>query len=84
MSYDAIADAIPAMTYEEQLNLLTTLVEAIKAHIPNKQTTVSHKKTDYTDSYPPGYFDLFGSIDDSSFVEPEELSWELESKKEFF
>ena len=79
-SYDAIADAIPAMTYEEQLNLLTTLVEAIKAHIPNKQTSVSQKKTDYTDSYPPGYFDLFGS-DPSYPEEPEELSWELESKK---
>ena len=83
MSYDAIADAIPAMTYEEQLNLLTTLVEAIKTHIPNKQTTASQKKTDYTDSYPPGYFDLFGSVP-SYPEEPEELSWKLESKKEFF
>ena len=83
MSYDAIANAIPTMTYEEQLNLLTTLVEAIKAHISNKQTTESQKKTDYTDTYPPGYFDLFGS-DPSYPEEPEELSWELESKKEFF
>ena len=68
MSYDAIADAIPAMTYEEQLNLLTTLVEAIKAHIPNKQTTVSQKKTDYTDSYPPGYFERGYDLDSCSFA----------------
>lgn len=84
MSYETFAEAIPTMTYEEQVNLLSVLVDAIKSHIPGKKSESIVKKTDCTDSYPKGYFDLFGSIDDPSFVEPEELSWELEAKKEFF
>ena len=84
MPYDAIERAIPTMSYEEQISLLSVLMEALKSRISNLQSQISQKKVDYTDSYPKGYFDLFGSINDPSFVEPEELSWELESKKEFF
>lgn len=84
MTYDAIAWEIPALSYEEQVNLLYALTEAIKVHIPSAKKAAPAPQPDCTDSYPPGYFDLFGSIDDPSFVEPPELSWELEAKKGFF
>lgn len=79
MSYDSFAEAIPTMTYEEQINLLAVLINAVKCGL-NKST----KKNEQKSSYPEGYFSLFGSCSDESFVEPEELSWELDSKKEFF
>lgn len=83
MSYEAMAKEISALTYEEQVNLLSVLVDAIKSHIPSKKTEKTAKKTDFSDTYPKGYFDLFGS-DPTYPEEPKELSWELESKKEFF
>lgn len=87
MSYEAMTKEISTLTYEEQVNLLSVLVDAIKSHIPGKKTkTVEsmEKKKDFSDMYPKGYFDLFGSINDPTFVEPEELPWELEANKEFF
>lgn len=79
MSYDSFAEAIPTMTYEEQINLLSVLINAVKCGL-NKSSPKKEQKS----SYPEGYFSLFGSCSDESFVEPEELSWELDSKKEFF
>lgn len=84
MSYEAMTKEISTLTYEEQVNLLSVLVDAIKSHIPGKKTKPVEKKKDFLDTYPKGYFDLFGSINNPTFVEPKELSWELESKKEFF
>ena len=81
MSYDSVASAIPSMTYDEQINLLSILIDAVKKGIHSIPEKKSEAK-DHRDSYPEGYFDLFGSCDDDSFVEPEELSWELEKKKE--
>ena len=83
MSYNTFAEAIPTMTYEEQLDLISALVEAVKHGIHRSSAATTESK-DHTNSYPKGYFDLFGSVDDPSFVEPPELSWDLESKKEFF
>ena len=80
MTYDAIAHEIPALSYEDQLSLLAALAEAIKARIPHKQKAPA-AQPDYTDSYPAGYFDLFGSLDDPPFVEPEELPWEQEAEE---
>lgn len=84
MPYEAMVREVSTMSYDEQINLLSVLMEALKSRVSSLQSQISQKKMDYTDSYPKGYFDLFGSINDPSFVEPEELSWELESKKEFF
>ena len=57
-------------------------IDKAKTEVVLKETS---GKKDFTDSYPPGYFDLFGSIDDPSYPsEPEELSWDLENKKTFF
>ena len=83
MSYDTFANAIPTMTYDEQINLLSMLIDAVKKGIHSNLEKTTEAK-DHRSSYPEGYFDLFGSCDDDSFVEPEELSWELEAKKEFF
>lgn len=83
MSYDTFANAIPTMTYEEQVDLLSALIDAVKKGIHRKPAEKSEPE-DYSSSYQEGYFDLFGSCDDDSFVEPDELSWELESEKEFF
>lgn len=84
MSYEAMTKEISTLTYEEQVNLLSVLVDAIKSHISGKKTKTVEKKKDFSDTYPKGYFDLFGSINDPTFVEPEELPWELEANKEFF
>ncbi len=80
MSYESIANAIPNMTYEEQVNLMEVLVNAIKSGISRKKTA----KKDCKSSYPKGYFDLFGSLDDPTFVEPEELPIELDGKEAIF
>ena len=82
MSYETIANAIPTMTYEEQVNLMEVLVNAIKAGISRKKTAKTVKK-DCKNSYPKGYFDLFGSIDDPTFVEPEELPLSLDKMESF-
>ena len=79
MSYEAFAEAIPTMTYEEQINLISLLIEAVKFRNNNESSKETNLKT-----YPDGYFSLFGSINDDSFVEPEEIKWELDSKREFF
>jgi len=80
MSYDSVASAIPSMTYDEQINLLSILIDAVKKGIHSIPEKKSEAK-DHRDSYPEGYFDLFGSDPDYP-EEPEELSWELEEKKE--
>ena len=82
MSYNTFAEAIPTMTYEEQLDLISALVEAVK-HGIHRSSAATTETNDHTDSYPNGYFDLFASDPDYP-EEPAELSWDLESKKEFF
>ena len=82
MSYESIANAIPNMTYEEQVNLMEVLVNAIKSGISRKKSAKTTKK-DCRSSYPKGYFDLFGSIDDPTFVEPEELPLSLDKIETF-
>lgn len=82
MSYETIANAIPTMTYEEQVNLMEVLVNAIKTGISRKKTAKTVKK-DCRSSYPKGYFDLFGS-DPTFFEEPEELPIELDGNEAIF
>ena len=81
MSYDAIVNTIPTMTYEELLKLKSVLSDAINARISLK-TASAVKKTDFTDTYPKGYFDLFGS-DPTFFDEPEDIPMELDKIEEF-
>ncbi len=77
MGYDSVAKAIPELSYEEQVSLMELLMASIKKALVNRNNETENK-TDYTDSYPKGYFDLFGSIDDPTFVEPTELPIELD------
>lgn len=86
MSYEAMTKEISTLTYEEQVNLLSVLVDAIKSHIPGKKAKPVEsveKKKDFSDTYPKGYFNLFGS-DPTYPDEPKDLSWDLEAEKEFF
>ena len=82
MSYDAMAKEVSSLTYEEQVNLMEILMESIKKALLKRNET-SAKKTDFTDSYPKGYFDLFGSINDPTFCEPEEVPLELDKMENF-
>ena len=83
MPYEMIAKEVRTLTYEEQLNLMAILVEAMKAAKNKSQPIHSENKKNYRDSYPEGYFDLFGSIDDPTFVEPEDISADLDEMPEF-
>ena len=69
MGYDTMAKAIPFLSYEDKINLLEILVDSIKGSVL-KNTEQSQGKTDFTDTYPKGYFDLFGS--DPSFPEEQQ------------
>ena len=83
MPYAMMVEEAKKLSYEEQLGLIQVLVDALKANARNNASKEEAKK-DCSDTYPEGYFDLFGSIDDQTFVEPEELPWELDAKREFF
>lgn len=89
MSCEMLAKEIPTLTYAEQIYLMSVLVEALKSRIPDRQSATGIDKNsnlnvaDCTESYPKGYFDLFGS--DPTYPDaPEDLSWDLEVSKEFF
>lgn len=56
MLYDAVANMVSSLNYEEQINLLSVFVDAIKARMPKKQVPAAVEKADYTDSFPPGNF----------------------------
>ena len=45
MSYDSFANAVPTMTYEEQVNLLSVLIDAVKKgiHSNSEKNNVSRK-----------------------------------------
>ena len=75
MPYETMVREAKTLTYEQQFNLVAIFIEAMKAKMYNNTvSSVSEPKKDYRDSYPSGYFDLFGSIDDPTFVEPEDFS----------
>ena len=81
MSYDSFANAVPTMTYEEQVNLLSVRIDAVKKGIPSNSVEKPELK-DHRNSYPEGYFDLFGS-DPTFFEEPEELPVGLDGEVNF-
>ena len=43
---------------------------------------VSSRIQDMSSTYPAGFFDLFGSVPDFDIDEPEELDFNLDSKRE--
>lgn len=68
MPFDVCVKTIPTLTYDEQLSLIALLVSSLQA----SRTQQADEKKDCRSSYPEGYFDLFGSIDDPTFVEPDD------------
>ncbi len=72
MPYEAMVREVKTLSYDEQLNLMAVLVEAMKAAMHNTVSVSSVPKQDYSDTYPPGYFKLFGS-DPTFFDEPEDI-----------
>ena len=82
MPYAVMVEEAKKLSYEEQLNLMAVLVDLMKSK--NKTEASVTEKKDYSDTYHAGFFDLFGSIDDTTFVEPEELPMELDDKGYFF
>ncbi|MBQ3923844.1 MAG: hypothetical protein II707_11150 [Spirochaetales bacterium] len=82
MPYEMIAKEVRTLTYEEQLNLMSILVEAMKTAMKNRQSIHSENKKNFQDSYPKGYFDLFGS-DPTFFDEPEDIPANLDEMPEF-
>ena len=77
MGYDSVAKAIPNLSYEEQVNLMELLMESIKKALLNRNNE-SENKTDFTDTYPKGYFDLFGSGKNLDLVEVDDIDIELD------
>ena len=70
MSYQAILNETKNLSYEEQLSLISYLANLLKSKNEEKQ---AETKVNYKNLYPEGYFDLFGSIADETFVEPEDI-----------
>ncbi|MCR5620616.1 MAG: hypothetical protein K6G18_02050 [Treponema sp.] len=80
MSYEAIAKEAASLTFAEQLKLIALLANLMNAS-EGKKETAAPVKTDYRDTYPKGFFELFGSIDDPTFKEPEDIPLELDDQE---
>ncbi len=79
MSYELIAESVKNLSYEEKVDLLSVIVMLLKEHSSSSDIAVNHKA-----EYPIDFFDNFGSDPEFNIKEPEELSWDLDSKREVF
>jgi len=50
--------------------------------VPQSKLVNDALRAMFNDSWPEGYFDLFGSVDDDSFERPEQEPWSSNSKRE--
>ena len=50
--------------------------------VPQSKLVNDALRAMFDDSWPEGYFDLFGSVDDDSFERPEQEPWSSNSKRE--
>lgn len=83
MSYEALAKEAISLSLSEQINLMALLANSIQSKNQNEAITGNSKK-DFRDTYPEGFFDLFGSLSDIDFEEPEEIPIEYDAKREEF
>ena len=60
MSYEAVAKEAAKLTFTEQLKLIALLANLVNAG-GHKEEAAPQPRTDYRDTYPKGFFDLFGS-----------------------
>ncbi len=82
MSYEAITKEAASLTFAEQLKLIALLANLLNAS-ENKKETAAPVKTDYRDTYPKGFFELFGSDPGLDMEEPEDIPLELDDQKFF-
>lgn len=81
MSYEAIAESIKTLSYEQQIELMSIIVMSLKKH---SSETESLPAGNHASEYPQGFFDNFGADPDFDIKEPEELPWNLDSTREAF
>ena len=69
---DQTMDTLRREAAEAHTSLSKYVANVLHDHIENK-------------GWPEGWFDLYGILaDDDSFVEPEEIPWELDAPREAF
>jgi hypothetical protein len=75
------------MTPQVSLYIDKPLYMEIKSIAEKRNTSISRVvngmiQESIDNSWPEGYFDLFGSIDDETFKVPEELPWSLDTPRD--
>ena len=73
MSYEKIAQETKKLSFSEQIKLLAYLANLVKERDLNNQNQEHSKRSDFTDTYPKGFFDLFGSDPSFDLEEPEDI-----------
>ncbi|MBP5464111.1 MAG: hypothetical protein J6Y13_02920 [Treponema sp.] len=82
MSYEAVAKEAASLTFTEQLKLIALLANLVNAG-GHKEEAAPKPRTDYRDTYPKGFFDLFGSDPGLDMEEPEDIPIELDEEVVF-
>lgn len=57
---------------------------ALRQHVSISKWVAEQLRSRIEPIYPPNYEDLFGSISDTSFVRPEQITYESDSLRESF
>ncbi len=83
MSYEILAKEAISLSLSEQINLMALLANSIKSK-NQSESLLQNDKKDFKDTYPKGFFDLFGSLPDIDFKEPEEIPFDYDTKREEF
>lgn len=80
MSYEILAKEAVSLSLSEQIDLMALLANSIQSK--NQQDIIiQDDKKDFRQTYPEGFFDLFGSLSDIDFREPEEIAIEHDVKR---
>lgn len=80
MPYEAVVEEAKSLSADERLSLIVVLASSLK---DKKDSTATVEKKDFRDTYPAGFWDLFGSAPDFP-DEPEEIPWEYDVKREWY
>ncbi len=81
MSYENIAQETKKLSFSDQLKLLAYLANIVKERELNKQE--HSNRYDFADTYPKGFFDLFGSDPGFDLEEPEDIPVSLDGDISF-
>lgn len=83
MPYEAVVESAKALSFDERVSLISALALSLKNTNNGTERTEHVEKKDFRDTYPAGFWDLFGSAPDFP-AEPEEIPWEYDTKRESF